>query len=206
MELKNPTLMSKSLALFDFDGTITSKDTFLYFIKYTHPIIQIIGKGLLVSPYLTAFLLGIMSNETAKTKLFGAFYKGISTLQFDEWGKGFLSHINSFVKPKALERIKWHKENGHQVIVISAGFDLILKHWCQQENIELISTRLEVENGKITGRLMSPNCYGIEKVNRLRDYLNLSDFTDIYAYGDSSGDSEMMKISTFPQHEKRIFS
>lgn len=206
MELKNPILMSKSLALFDFDGTITSKDTFLYFIKYTHPVMQIIGKGLSVSPYLTAFLFGIISNETAKTKLFAAFYKDVSVLQFDKWTKDFLAQINSFVKPKALERIKWHKENGHQIIVISAGFDLILKHWCQQEGIELISTRLEVENGKITGRLISPNCYGTEKVNRLKDYVNLGDFTDIYAYGDSSGDLEMMKISTFPQHKKGIFS
>ncbi|MHA4736748.1 HAD family hydrolase [Dyadobacter sp. MSC1_007] len=198
--------MKKGLALFDFDGTISSKDSFLYFLRYTHNFPGIVFNVVRVAPYLVAFKLGMMSNEAAKMKLFNAFYKGVSKDQFDSWARGFLSEINSFIKPKALEQLRRHKEKGDRVVIVSAGFDLILKYWCEQEGVELLATCVDVQDNVITGRFKGPNCYGIEKVNRINAHLKLADYEQIYAYGDSSGDLEMMKISNNPTHHKRIFS
>jgi HAD superfamily hydrolase (TIGR01490 family) len=197
--------MSKGLALFDFDGTISSKDSFLYFLRYTHGPAAIMYNVISVLPFMVAFKLGLMSNEAAKRKLFAAFYRGTTKKQFDLWTHGFLTEINSYIKPKAMDRLEWHKERGDRVIVISAGFDLILSHWCDQEGIELIATIIDVDENVITGSFKGRNCYGIEKVNRIKALLDLSEYEPIYAYGDSSGDLEMMKISNNPNHHRRIF-
>ncbi|HEV7381438.1 MAG TPA: HAD family hydrolase [Dyadobacter sp.] len=197
--------MKKGLALFDFDGTVTHKDSFLYFLLHTHSIPKIVFNALLVSPQLIAYKLGFMTNEAAKMELFSAFYKGKPKERFDSWAAEFRPKIDAFTKTKALGRIQFHKERGDRVIVVSAGFDQILKHWCDKEGIELIATRVEIENNVITGRFNGPNCYGKEKVNRVKALLNIADYEEIYAYGDSAGDIEMMEIATNPLRSKRIF-
>lgn len=197
--------MRKKLALFDFDGTISSKDSFLYFLRYTHSIPRGIFSVLRVFPQLAAYKLGVISNEAAKQRLFASFYKGVKIDQFDAWARGFLPQINSFIKPKALSQIRQHQQQGDRVVVVSAGFDLILKYWCEQEGVELLATCIEVKNGIITGCFNGRNCYGPEKVNRVNAHLTLSDYEDIYAYGDSRGDLEMIGISTRPLHLKGIF-
>ncbi|MEO6287366.1 MAG: HAD family hydrolase [Dyadobacter sp.] len=198
--------MDKDLAIFDFDGTITSKDTFLYFLKYTHPGLQGVVNILRVTPHLVAYGLGLISNETAKRHLFSSFYKGMAADHFNAQAGSFVNQIESFVKSKALEKINWHRQQGHRVLVVSAGFDNILIHWCKKENIELIATGVEVESGLLTGNFGSKNCYGIEKLNRIKAYLDPSEYRNIYVYGDSRGDLEMMQIATHPNHDKRIFT
>ena len=113
--------------------------------------------------------------------------------------------LNSFIKPKALARLRQHQEQGDRVIIVSAGFDLILKYWCEQEGVELLATGIEVKNGVITGCFVGRNCYGPEKVNRINAHLTLSEYEEIYAYGDSRGDLEMIGISHRPLHLKGIF-
>lgn len=197
--------MRKKLALFDFDGTISSKDSFLYFLRYTHSIPQGIFNVIRVFPQLLAYKLGRMSNEQAKQRLFASFYKGVKLEQFDAWARGFLPQINSFIKPKALAQLRQHQEQGDRVIIVSAGFDLILKYWCEQEGVELLATGIEVKDGIITGCFVGRNCYGPEKVNRINAHLTLSEYEEIYAYGDSRGDLEMIGISHRPLHLKGIF-
>ncbi len=197
--------MGKKLALFDFDGTISSKDSFLYFLRYTHTVPQSLFNVLRVFPQLVAYKLGMISNEKAKQKLFASFYKGVTIGQFDAWAKGFLPQMNSFIKPKALKQLREHQEQGDRVIVVSAGFDRILRYWCEQEGVELLATCIETRDGIITGSFSGRNCYGPEKVNRVNAHLALSDYEDIYAYGDSRGDLEMIGISTRPLHLKGIF-
>lgn len=197
--------MRKKLALFDFDGTISSKDSFLYFLRYTHSVPAGLFNVFRVFPQLLAYKLGMLSNEEAKQRLFASFYKGVKIDQFDAWARGFLPQINSFIKPGALSQLRQHQQQGDRVIIVSAGFDLILKYWCEQEGVELLATGIEVEDGLITGRFNGRNCYGPEKVNRINAHLTLSDYEDIYAYGDSRGDLEMIGISNRPLHLKGIF-
>jgi len=69
--------------------------------------------------------------------------------------------------------------------------------------MEIISTRLETKDGLLTGNFATPNCYGPEKVRRIREVVDLSAYQTVYAYGDSRGDREMLEIA----HEKgyRVF-
>ena len=99
------------------------------------------------------------------------------------------------IKPKALKRIRWHQNNGHTVVIVSASIESWLKTWCQKNSLKLIATKIEHKGNKITGKLDGKNCYGPEKVTRIKESYNLKEFTNIYSYGDSSGDFEMLKIA-----------
>ena len=91
--------------------------------------------------------------------------------------------------------LEWHRERGDTVVVVSASIDLWLRDWCRSRGIGLIATELEVKEGRITGRFLTRNCSGKEKVKRIEKELDLSRFDHIYAYGDSPADRAMLSIA-----------
>ena len=125
------------------------------------------------------------------------FFKGISEVYFKNQVKLFSSSIiNRLIRKKALDRLDWHKNQGHKIVVVSASINLWLQDWCDFNNFALIASELEIVNGIITGNLLCNNCHGPEKVKRILNKYNLSDYTYIYAYGNSRGDYEMLELAT----------
>jgi phosphatidylglycerophosphatase C len=188
--------MQKILALFDFDGTITEKDSFIEFIKYYKGLSAFYFGFFLLSPILLFYKFGIIKNWRTKEIVFTWFFRNES---YDD----FIIKCNSFslviipqlIKPIALKTIKRHIENGDKVLIITASFEDYLSDWCKSLNIELLGTRIEIKKGFVTGRIEGKNCYGVEKVIRLNQFLDLSLFDEIYAYGDSPGDRPLLEIA-----------
>ena len=184
------------ISFFDFDGTITTDDSLVKFIRFAVGNTKLIWGMTLLSPMLTAYKLKFIPNYKAKQYMLSYFFKGISEEKFMQVANEYsLKHIDTIVRPKAMEKIAWHKDQGHTVVVVSASIECWLKPWCDKNNIDLIATRLEIEDGKLTGKFATKNCYGIEKVNRIKEKYNLAEYSIIYAYGDSSGDKEMLSIA-----------
>ena len=184
------------LAIFDFDGTITTKDSMVEFILYS------VGKkayymGLLkLSPILVAYKLKLYPNHKAKERLLAYFFKKMCLKEFQRLVRAYGDNeIDKIVRDEALERISWHKNRGDEVVVISASMECWLKPWCDRQKIQLIATKLEISDGKFTGKFATKNCYGQEKVNRLKGEYHLEDYTHIYAYGDSRGDREILTLA-----------
>jgi len=187
---------TKILALFDFDGTITTKDSLAEFIKFA------VGNktyymGLLrLSMILISYTLKILPNDKAKEKLISHFFSGWDINKFQKIARQYSSKkIGKIVRNKAIQKIKWHQRKGHKVVVVSASIECWLKVWCSNNNIELISTKLEIKDSVLTGKFSSKNCYGIEKVNRIKEKYDLDDYSYIYAYGDSNGDKELLSLA-----------
>ena len=189
-------MLNKKLALFDFDGTITTKDSLVDFIQFA------VGKGtyykglVKLSIMLTLYTIKVIPNHAAKEKLIGYFFRGWNASDFEKISNKYaLSRIDKIIRPKALEKIDWHEKQGHKIIIVSASMKCWLQSWCDKHEIELISTQLEIKDQKITGKFATKNCYGIEKVNRIKKLHDLSDYDYIYAYGDSSGDTELLALA-----------
>lgn len=193
------------LALFDFDGTITTKDSFIEFIKYYSSTSRILIGIIYLFPKMVLFKLGFIPNWRAKEYVLTWFFKGESVGDVDLKSKKFCEEvIVKLVKKDAILKLKQHKANGDRVVLVSASAEQWLKHWTESMNIELISTKMEIENGQFTGRLDGQNCYGINKVTKIKSLIDITEYKEIYAYGDSRGDKEMLELANHPFY--RVFS
>lgn len=186
---------AKCLALFDFDGTITDRDSMLDFIIFGIGLRGFCAGFIRLLPALALYKLKIIPNFKAKEIVLTRFFKGWDIERFDLIAASYSEKIPRIVRGTAMERLRWHKLSGHTVVVVSASIEHYLKHWCARQGVELIATRLEVHAGALTGRLSGKNCHGAEKVRRLRERFDLESYDLIYAYGDSSGDKAMLEIA-----------
>lgn len=184
------------LTLFDFDGTITTDDSLIKFIRFVVGDIKFILGMTVLSLMLIAYKLKLIPNYKAKQMMLSYFFKGMSKEQFQTIAQEYsLKHIDTILRPKAMEKIAWHKEQGHKIVIVSASIECWLRPWCDKNSLDLIATKLETKEGIVTGQLLTKNCYGIEKAHRVKEKYNLDDYDHIYAYGDSRGDKELLELA-----------
>ena len=185
-----------NLALFDFDGTLSSKDSLGKFLKYASDKNSYFLNMARFLPYFTLWQLRIISNSQAKEHLFKLFFKGMDEEVFKQKAKEFsLQKLDTIINKERLQILKKHQANGDRVVIVSASMECWLKPWCQREEIELLSTRLKFKDGAFSGSFATKNCHGIEKTRRIKEHLDINQYETIYAYGDSSGDKEMLALA-----------
>ena len=188
--------MQQILALFDFDGTITKKDSFFEFIKYYKGLRRFYTGIIILSPFLFLYKVGIIKNWWTKELVFTYFFQNEPYYVFKKRCKEFSSNvIPELINPAALVSIKNHIKNDDRVIIVTASFEDTLIDWCESMQLELVGTKILIKDGLVTGKIEGKNCYGIEKVTRLNQHIDLSKFSEIYAYGDSHGDLPMLELA-----------
>ena len=188
----------KQIAFFDFDGTVTHKDTLLEFIKHQKGSLRFYLGFLLNSPFLIAYKSGIISNQWAKERMLTYFFGKKSVEQFQQQCEDFAGKvIPSLIRVKALKEIRKLQEAGAEVVIVSASAENWVRPWCEKEKVDCVATRLEYNNGFITGKINGLNCYGEEKVRRIQEKYNLSEYAAIYGYGDTKGDKPLLGLASF---------
>ncbi|MBL6448901.1 HAD family hydrolase [Fulvivirga sp. 29W222] len=193
----------RRLVLFDFDGTLTSGDTFIEFIKFYSGTLRFYLGFLLLSPVLVLFKLKIIPNWRAKEYVLTYFFKGEHLNKFNEKGRSFAEIVvPNMIRKKAIDKFNKHREQGDLVIIVSASAVNWVKPWADQQGVDLIATNLEIENDRLTGRIRGRNCYGPEKVSRISQQIDTHDYLEVYVYGDSRGDREMLELATHPFYKK----
>jgi phosphatidylglycerophosphatase C len=184
------------LVLFDFDGTITTDDSLIKFIRFVVGDVKTVWGLLLLSPMLVTYKLKLIPNYKAKHWMISYFFKGMGENEFTRAASEYsLNHIDTILRPKAMEKIAWHKGQGHKVTVVSASIECWVKPWCDKNDLDLIATKIETKDGIVTGKFLTKNCYGREKANRIQERYNLSKYEYIYAYGDTRGDKELLELA-----------
>ena len=184
------------VAAFDFDGTITYRDSLLLFLFFTSGIGKSLACLLLSAPTLLRFVLGRIGNQSAKEALLTRFFSGMESATLDELGVRFAKHkLPQLLRPSAVARLRWHQQQGHYCVLVSASPEVYLNPWGKEMGFDaVICSRLEYDSGhRVTGRLAGDNCRGMEKVRRLREQVGHP--TELYAYGDSRGDRELLAIA-----------
>lgn len=187
--------MKKAIAFFDFDGTLTTDDTLLEFIRFTKGNLGfLLGFGL-NSPFLIGQICRIVPRQKAKERILGFYFRNMPVEIFDAQCARFArERLPRLLRPGAEEELRRRKEEG-AVVIVSASPENWIKPWASGLGIEVIGSVLEVKNGRLTGRLEGRNCRDAEKVRRIRERYNLDEYTSICAYGDSSGDKEMLELA-----------
>ena len=190
------------IAVFDFDGTIISRDSLPDFLQRTCGRTAFILRLPLIVMLKIAAVTGILSTHRAKELVFSSFLRGMSVEDFHQACLQYAAHIPELVYPAALTEIRKHQEEGNKVVIISASTPDWIRPWAETVGIRQVEgTELEVKDGVLTGRFSTPNCKGTEKVRRLRK-LYPDVITDtLYVYGDSSGDKELLAIADVPHYK-----
>ncbi len=194
------------IALFDFDGTITTKESISCFLMYiSNTRIEFLKRISPHLPYILMYFLGIYPNWRLKQDILGSFVKGMEVERFRAFAYNFSrDRLNNILRPEAMGRIDWHKKRGDEIVIVSAGIKDYIEPWANQNGIRyVIAVDLEVINGKMTGRLNGENCYGREKVRRIKERFDLNKYKNIYAYGDTKGDKEMLAIADYAFYKFR---
>lgn len=199
--MNNHEKFTKTIAAFDFDGTITDRDSSIpFYFSFMNPI-KVIYRLVKLTPYFLCFVLKLLPRQQIKERIISEFLGGMLLKKAQELSQIYAdSKLDSYVKSEAIERLKWHRSQGHRCILISASLDLYLAPWAKRYGIdELICSKPEItEEGKITGRLIGKNCWGPEKTKRLTELLGPKENYYLYAYGDSRGDRELLELADEP--------
>ena len=189
--------MKKSIAFFDFDGTITTKDTMLELIKFHFGNFQFIKGMLCVLPWITGMKIKMVSHQLAKEKLLSYFFKGMPEDDFVQICNDFTSQrLPELIRKSAMQKIEQYQKNKIPVVVVTASAENWVKKWCSSVNVGCIASKMEVINDRITGTLKGNNCNYEEKVLRIKSNYTLENFDEVHCYGDSSGDRKMLEIAT----------
>ncbi len=188
----------ETIAAFDFDGTITYRDTLLPFFRYVTGLPKTCFKLAIQSPTLIGFATGKYTRQDVKEKFLTRFFKEMSAEELREKGEAYAKGpLMDKLKPEAVQRLRWHQEKGHRCILVSANLDVYLEPWHRLMGFdELICSQLEVVDGRMTGKLVGNNCWGPEKEVRVRKQVGTGHL--LYAYGDSRGDAELLEMADFP--------
>jgi HAD superfamily hydrolase (TIGR01490 family) len=185
---------SKRIAFFDFDGTLTYRDTFWEF-HAAH-----FGKRRLAGALLAMSLSALASLDFSRASLKEAFLRSLWAGTPAEFyrlaaGKYARGPLEKNLRPTALRVFLNHVGRGDDVRIVTASMRDWIAPWADRYGVPVIGTELEVENGMLTGRLATPNCRGREKVVRIRQAVDLSGYSKVFAYGDSRGDREMLALA-----------
>lgn len=183
---------------FDFDGTLTRRDTLIEFIRYVKGNKEFLIGFLKHLHLLIMMKLGIMPNWKTKRIIFQYFFGGMTLEKFNEYCEKFAKEKASLLRKKGMVAVNKAVMDGDQVVIISAS----IENWVEpffrfqvSNNINIIGTKIQVVDGKLTGRFLTKNCYGEEKVHRLLEQYPDRKEYKLVAYGDSRGDHALLDFA-----------
>ena len=190
-----------NLALFDFDGTITTRDTFLEFIRFAlAPSRLLVGKALL-TPWILGYRLGLISAPRIRPVISRVAFSGMREQALRSLGEAFAKEqLPLWIRRETRQRLDWHREQGDQIVVVSASLDVYLSAWCREQGFDVLCTNLEAKGGRITGRYRDGDCSGSVKKGRVLSKYDLTRYGTVFAYGDTIEDRELLELA-----ERRFF-
>lgn len=193
---------SVTVAAFDVDGTLTRRDCVLPFL------VRLVGRRRLIvvagrHPLLLArTALGFGGRDRLKETVVGELLVGRPVEEVERVGRDFaLGQAVEWLRPDTVGRLRWHREQGHEVVIVSASLWAYLRPLCAEVLggvSGLLCTEIEVRpDGRCGARLVEGNCRGEEKARRLLRWIDGRPAT-IWAYGDSGGDAQLLALADHP--------
>ena len=190
--------MTRIVAAFDFDGTLTVRDSMVEFLASVAGWPTVVKAAALSAP-------AARNRNRFKEQVLTHVFKGRPLADVDAHGRVYGEKLARTKVVRAMrERVAWHREQGHEVVIVSAALESYLAPVAESLALDaLLCTHLEADaHGLCTGRMVGGNCRGQEKAHRLAKWINDPDAV-VWAYGDSNGDTEMLAMAAHPVKVKR---
>ena len=187
---------SPPIVAFDFDGTLTVRDSFTSFLKwragdarYALGMARLAGAG-----------FGYMLNRDRgriKAAATREFLRGVSRQQLEDETREFAKQCaQDLMRHDAVATFRWWREREAVTVIVTASPDIVVAPFARALGASLlIGTQLTYDaQDRVTGAFATPNCRGEEKVKRLKEHFG-EDLHLAAAYGDTAGDKPMLAIA-----------
>lgn len=181
---------------FDFDGTMTVKDTFTEFLAWRAGSARYAVGCLKLAPAALAYAFN-RNRGKLKAAAVREFLKGALQSDLQEQARRFAEkNSGRLMRPDAVETWRRWRAKGAKTIIVTASPDFVVAPFARGLGSDgLIATELAFDaEGRCLGVLAGPNNRGPEKVRRLKAIYG-EDIRLTAAYGDTSGDTEMLGIA-----------
>jgi HAD superfamily hydrolase (TIGR01490 family) len=195
----------KVVAAFDFDGTMTRRDTLVPFLATVAGRGSVIAALAAEAPRFAYAATGRGDRDAAKIRVLRRLLAGRAYADVTGAGRAFGARLaRRGISAQARDRLAWHRRAGHEIAIVSASLDVYLVEVAHQLGVgHVLCTALDVDDQeRCTGLLRGRNCRGAEKVERLRTLLDGED-VELWAYGNSAGDEEMLALAQHPVRVRR---
>ena len=198
-------MTGRQIAAFDFDGTLTHRDTLLPFLVRACGARRVATATSRVAPVAARARLGRLQGalhhrDEVKAALLRHLLAGREATWLADQAERFATTLPARIRPEMARQVDWHRDAGHELVIVSAGLDAYLGRYATTAGFDhVIAVELEVDHtGVLTGELAAPNVRGPEKATRLRAWLGGEDPGFMWAYGNSSGDRELLELADVP--------
>lgn len=198
--------VTATVAAFDLDGTLTDRDCLIPFVT------ALVGRRTLASA-LAKHIIRKPASVRDRDQLKAVTALTLSGVEHEVAtmrAEAFITdHVMGWLRSDTLARLNQHQSAGHHVVIVSASFEIYVSRLAERLGVDYLATRLDVDDGRLTGRLLGPNCRGDEKVTRLTEYVRQRldadlDDVELYAYGDSAGDRPLLDIADHACFVRRV--
>lgn len=199
------------VAAFDLDGTLTKGGSVYHWLRFLAGDTAVYRATF---PLLVPLTVGAIRSgrwaDSAKERLFHAILAGRDFVEVTEISRAFaLEHLEHKGRKKILDRLEWHRAQGHDIVIVSASPQLYVDVMVEATHATAgMGTRLAIDaRSKLTGSYLGNNCRGTEKMRRLHEWIAERHYPSepvIYAYGNSRGDRRLLKGATFPYDVGRL--
>ena len=181
---------------FDFDGTLTCRDSFVAFFQWRAGTARFAAGVAGLAPEIINHLLR-PDRGRLKAAMARQFLGPIERQTLEAEARRFAaSRADALLRPDALACWRDWRNRGARLFIVTASPETLVAPFAQRLGADgLIGTRLKWDaRDCYAGVLDGPNCRGPEKVVRLREALG-GDLSLEAAYGDSTGDTEMLAFA-----------
>lgn len=189
-------LESPALVAFDFDGTLTVRDSFTAFLKWRAGTLRWWFGCLRLAPAGIAYLFH-GNRGRMKAAAIREFLKGERRETLEAQARAFAEQAApGLFRPDALMVWRRWRAGGASTIIVTASPDLVVAPFARGLGADkLIASAIAFDkDDRVLGMLAGPNCRGQEKVVRLRAAYG-EEVRLAAAYGDTSGDREMLRLA-----------
>ncbi|MGB0908037.1 MAG: HAD-IB family phosphatase [Maricaulaceae bacterium] len=189
------------IVVFDFDGTITTADTFALFLRYYAGTLRWALHLLCLSPVFLAYILRVVSRNYVKSRVISKFFTGQSVEAVQKAADKFAREvIPGLIRPKAAEALelalKRQKDGLEGLYICSASIGPYLRAYFGPLGVSnILATEMEAMDGVYTGRIAGWNIWGEGKVRRIKAEFEPHKVLIKEAYGDSRGDRELLNAA-----------
>jgi len=189
----SPTI--RTVAAFDFDGTLSTRDNVVPFLRSAVGSATLAGALVAISPRLLGAARDDRRRDAAKAALVRRTLTGYDADELTHVAERFAERVvRKHLRADAVERAEWHRGQRHELVIVSASLTVYLEPIAAELGFDaVLGTELEVgRDGNLTGALAGPNVRRAEKARRLDAWLGDRP-AFVWAYGDSTGDRELFE-------------